>query len=118
MGSPSRTWCPTTTSTTTPTVRTTTTGRATTARGTTASRALPTTRRSTLRELQKRNILTMLLLSQGVPMIAHGDELGRTQGGNNNVYCQNNELSWIDWERAREHEVQTDFTARVTKLRS
>ena len=50
-----------------------------------------------LRERQKRNILTTLLLSQGVPMIAHGDELGRTQQGNNNVYCQDNELSWIDW---------------------
>ena len=50
-----------------------------------------------LRERQKRNILTTLLLSQGVPMIAHGDELSRTQRGNNNVYCQDNELSWIDW---------------------
>ena len=53
-----------------------------------------------LRERQKRNFLTTLLLSQGVPMIAHGDELGRTQQGNNNVYCQDNELSWIDWDDA------------------
>ena len=51
-----------------------------------------------LRERQKRNILTTLLLSQGVPMIAHGDELGRTQQGNNNVYCQDNELSWVEWD--------------------
>ena len=51
-----------------------------------------------LRERQKRNFLATLLLSQGVPMIAHGDELGRTQQGNNNVYCQDNELSWIDWD--------------------
>jgi isoamylase len=71
-----------------------------------------------LRERQKRNILTTLLLSQGVPMIAHGDELGRTQGGNNNVYCQDNELSWIDWDDAREHDVLTEFTARVTALRT
>ena len=55
-----------------------------------------------LRERQKRNFLATLLLSQGVPMIAHGDELGRTQQGNNNVYCQDNELSWIDWADARE----------------
>ena len=51
-----------------------------------------------LRERQKRNFLATLLLSQGVPMIAHGDELGRTQRGNNNVYCQDNELSWVDWD--------------------
>jgi isoamylase len=71
-----------------------------------------------LRERQKRNILTTLLLSQGVPMIAHGDELGRTQQGNNNVYCQDNELSWVDWDRAREHEVLTEFVACLTALRA
>jgi len=71
-----------------------------------------------LRERQKRNILTTLLLSQGVPMIAHGDELARTQQGNNNVYCQDNELSWIDWDDARDHEVLTEFTARVAALRA
>jgi glycogen operon protein len=71
-----------------------------------------------LRERQKRNILTTLLLSQGVPMIAHGDELGRTQQGNNNVYCQDNELSWVDWERAREFDVQTEFVAWLTALRA
>ena len=72
---------------------------------------------SVLRERQKRNFLTTLLLSQGVPMISHGDELGRTQQGNNNVYCQDNELSWIDWDAAREHEVLTEFTARLAALR-
>ena len=51
-------------------------------------------------------------------MISHGDELGRTQQGNNNVYCQDNELSWIDWDDAREHEVLTEFTARVIALRA
>jgi isoamylase len=71
-----------------------------------------------LRERQKRNILTTLLLSQGVPMIAHGDELGRTQHGNNNVYCHDSALSWVDWERARHNEVLTDFTAKLTALRA
>ena len=51
-----------------------------------------------LRLRQQRNFLTTLLLSQGVPMIAHGDEIGRTQQGNNNVYCQDNELAWVDWD--------------------
>jgi glycogen operon protein len=50
-----------------------------------------------LRERQKRNFLATLLLSQGVPMLLAGDELGRTQGGNNNAYCQDNETSWVDW---------------------
>ena len=73
-----------------------------------------------LRERQKRNFLATLLLSQGVPMIAHGDELGRTQEGNNNVYCQDNELSWVDWEagRTEENASLTAFTGRVTALRA
>jgi glycogen operon protein len=53
-----------------------------------------------LRNKQKRNFLTSLFLSQGVPMMVAGDELGRTQQGNNNPYCQDNEISWIDWARA------------------
>ena len=71
-----------------------------------------------LRERQKRNFLATMLLSQGVPMVSHGDELGRTQGGNNNVYCQDNEISWVDWEAARHQEVQTRFTSQLTKLRA
>jgi isoamylase len=51
-------------------------------------------------------------------MIAHGDELGRTQGGNNNVYCQDNEIAWVDWDDARENDVLTDFTAQLTALRA
>src|SRR5947209_8099113 len=51
-----------------------------------------------LRVQQKRNLIATLLLSQGVPMVLAGDELGRTQMGNNNAYCQDNELSWVDWE--------------------
>jgi len=59
-----------------------------------------------LRRRQQRNFLATTLLSQGVPMISHGDELGRTQGGNNNGYCQDNEITWIDWESA-----DTELTA-------
>ena len=71
----------------------------------------------TLRERQKRNILTTLFLSQGVPMLLHGDELGRTQEGNNNVYCQDNPISWVDWEDAKENWALTDFVAALSRLR-
>ena len=71
-----------------------------------------------LRDRQKRNFLATMLLSQGVPMISHGDELGRTQLGNNNAYCQDNELAWVDWEAAREDAVLTEFTARLAALRA
>ena len=71
-----------------------------------------------LRERRKRNFLATLLLSQGVPMISHGDELGRTQGGNNNVYGQDSELSWIDWDDARANDVLTRFTTSLTRLRA
>ncbi|MDQ6875270.1 MAG: glycogen debranching protein GlgX [Actinomycetota bacterium] len=70
-----------------------------------------------LREQQKRNFLATLFLSQGVPMLLHGDELSRTQGGNNNAYCQDNEVSWVDWKDAHQHDALTDFTALVAKLR-
>ena len=70
-----------------------------------------------LREKQKRNFLATLLLSQGVPMILHGDEMSRTQHGNNNVYCQDNELSWVDWDAAEEHWALLEFTQRLTGLR-
>jgi glycogen operon protein len=53
-----------------------------------------------IRERRRRALLTTLLLSQGVPMIRHGDEIGHSQQGNNNAYCQDNELSWLDWEHA------------------
>ncbi|MER7206779.1 glycogen debranching protein GlgX [Streptosporangium sp. NPDC000239] len=71
-----------------------------------------------LREQQKRNFLTTLFLSQGVPMISHGDELGRTQLGNNNVYCQDNELSWVDWSDVRENWLLLEFTRRLARLRA
>ncbi len=69
-----------------------------------------------LRARQERNFLTTLLLSQGVPMICHGDELGRTQGGNNNGYCQDNEITWIDWAEADAELLE--FTRAVSALRA
>src|SRR5215475_7575709 len=64
-----------------------------------------------LRLRQKRNLLTTLILSQGVPMLLAGDELGRAQYGNNNAYCQDNEISWLDWEKA-----DYDLLAFVSRL--
>ncbi len=71
-----------------------------------------------LREQQKRNFLTTMLLSQGVPMVVAGDEMGRTQGGNNNAYCQDNEISWVDWADVQENSILLDFSRRLSKLRS
>ena len=68
-----------------------------------------------LRGRQQRNFLATLLLSQGVPMIAHGDELGRTQLGNNNAYCQDSPLTWIDWTAA--DAALIEFTSAVARLR-
>jgi len=64
-----------------------------------------------LRARQQRNLLTTMLLSQGVPMLLGGDEVGRSQGGNNNAYCQDNEISWYDWEKP-----DTELLAFTTKL--
>ncbi|SOX52666.1 glycogen debranching enzyme GlgX [Mycobacterium ahvazicum] len=69
-----------------------------------------------LRARQQRNFLTTLLLSQGVPMICHGDELGRTQNGNNNGYCQDSELTWVDWDNADTGLLE--FTRTVSALRA
>ena len=68
-----------------------------------------------LRAQQQRNFFTTLLLSQGVPMLGGGDELSRTQQGNNNAYCQDNELAWLDWEHVDRDLV--DFVRRVVRLR-
>ncbi|MEA3216591.1 MAG: isoamylase [Acidimicrobiia bacterium] len=68
-----------------------------------------------LRRRQQRNFLVTLFVSQGVPMLCGGDELGRTQEGNNNAYCQDNELSWFDWENIDEDLL--DFTRRLIRLR-
>ncbi|BBY08515.1 glycogen debranching protein GlgX [Mycobacterium noviomagense] len=70
-----------------------------------------------LRARQMRNILATLMVSQGTPMIAHGDEFGRTQQGNNNVYCQDSELSWMDWSLAEKNADLLAFTRKATQLR-
>ncbi|MGB3440170.1 MAG: glycogen debranching protein GlgX [Actinophytocola sp.] len=70
-----------------------------------------------LRARQRRNLMTTLLLSQGVPMLLHGDEMGRTQNGNNNAYCQDNELSWVDWSLLERNGDLVDFTSAVVDLR-
>ncbi|MFD6415782.1 glycogen debranching protein GlgX [Streptomyces sp. NPDC060194] len=71
-----------------------------------------------LRGRQQRNFLTTLMLSQGIPMLAHGDELGRTQGGNNNVYCQDNATAWMDWDLDEDQRALLAFTRRAIALRS
>jgi glycogen operon protein len=69
-----------------------------------------------LRERQKRNLLATLLFSQGVPMLVAGDELGRTQRGNNNAYCHDSELSWMDWDNA--NLALLEFTRKLIRLRN
>src|SRR5690606_38514813 len=71
-----------------------------------------------VRERQKRNLLATLLLSQGVPMINGGDEIGRTQGGNNNAYAQDNEISWFDWDLDERASSLLDFTRMVVAFRN
>jgi glycogen operon protein len=71
-----------------------------------------------IRLRQMRNMLATLLLARGTPMLLAGDEFGRTQGGNNNAYCQDNEMSWLDWEGIDEkHESLARFTQRLIAIR-
>jgi len=79
----------------------------------------PTTKPSivALRERQKRNMLATLLLSQGVPMLCGGDEMGRTQRGNNNAYCQDSEISWVDWTLGKPQQSLLTFTKALIALR-
>ncbi|MCA9244141.1 MAG: hypothetical protein KDA32_09315, partial [Phycisphaerales bacterium] len=70
-----------------------------------------------LREQIKRNLLTTLMFSQGVPMLCGGDELGRTQQGNNNAYCQDNEVSWCDWNLNDRQKAFLAFTRRLLDIR-
>jgi isoamylase len=70
-----------------------------------------------LRERQMRNLLATLLLSQGTPMLLAGDEFGRTQKGNNNAYCQDNEVSWLNWAFDANQEARIRFTQKLTRLR-
>ena len=71
-----------------------------------------------LRARQQRNFIASLLLSQGVPMLLAGDELGRSQQGNNNAYCQDNQLSWVDWTPSPAQTSLLEFTRRLTALRA
>ena len=70
-----------------------------------------------LRERQKRNFLATLLFSQGVPMICGGDEISRTQGGNNNAYCQDNKISWFDWDLDERKKRLLDYTRHLIEIR-
>jgi isoamylase len=70
-----------------------------------------------LRERQKRNFLATLFLSQGVPMLFGGDELGRTQRGNNNAYCQDNDVSWYDWNLNDKKRALLEYTKRLIQIR-
>src|SRR5689334_5404795 len=70
-----------------------------------------------LRAKQMRNVLATLMVSQGTPMISHGDEIGRTQGGNNNVYCQASEIAWMDWSMCETNAELLTSARRVTTLR-
>ncbi len=80
--------------------------------GETAERAV-----GALRRRQARNLLATLLLSTGTPMLSMGDEVRRTQGGNNNAYCQDNELSWLSWEHSPDEAEMLAFTTRLLALR-
>jgi isoamylase len=71
-----------------------------------------------LRARQMRNLLSTLILSQGVPMLSSGDEIGRTQRGNNNAYCQDNELSWVDWQLTDKERAILSFTHALLSLRA
>jgi glycogen operon protein len=70
-----------------------------------------------LRQRQMRNFLTLLFVSQGVPLLAQGDEFGHTQRGNNNAYCQDNEISWVDWDLAQKNAGLVRFTRMIIALR-
>jgi glycogen operon protein len=70
-----------------------------------------------LRQRQMRNLLSTLLLAQGTPMLLGGDEFARTQRGNNNAYCQDNEISWVDWSLQDKNQSQVRFVSQLTKLR-
>jgi glycogen operon protein len=70
-----------------------------------------------LRERMKRNLMATLAFSQGVPMLSHGDELNRSQRGNNNAYCQDNELSYVDWEVDEKTQEYLDFVRQVLRIR-
>ena len=69
-----------------------------------------------MRERMRKNLIATLAFSQGVPMLSHGDEMGRTQRGNNNAYCQDNEVSWINWDLSPENRELLEFTREVLAI--
>ena len=71
-----------------------------------------------LRHRQTQNLMATLLLSTGVPMITAGDELGRTQQGNNNAYCQDSPISWVHWDTLETWDDLTDLTRKLLQLRA
>ncbi len=72
---------------------------------------------SSLRSRQMRNMIATLMVSQGTPMISHGDEIGRTQGGNNNAYCQDSPIAWVDWSKLDENAELLEFARKAVALR-
>ena len=64
----------------------------------------------------RRNFVATLLFSQGVPMLLAGDEMGHSQSGNNNAYCQDNDLTWLDWDLNEEQRAFCDFVKKVTRI--
>ncbi|WP_304116765.1 glycogen debranching protein GlgX [Mycolicibacterium bacteremicum] len=71
-----------------------------------------------LRARQMRNMIATLMVSQGTPMISHGDEIGRTQGGNNNAYCQDSPVAWVDWSKLADNAALLEFTRKAVALRT
>ena len=111
-------WCPTTRSTMRRTAKTARRRKPQPIMELAEWRARPTIPRvNALRLRQQRNFITTLMVSQGVPMLAHGDELGRTQQGNNNVYAQDNEISWVHWELDADQKDLLAFTSATIDLR-
>ena len=100
------------------TAKTIGTVRTTTTRGISVPKGRRTIRTSeALRERQRRNFIATMLVSQGVPMLCGGDEIARTQGGNNNAYCQDDEISWYDWELDDARKNLLEFTSRLVAFR-
>ena len=109
---------PTTTSTTKRTAKTTATASAQPVATITASRGRPTIPNPCQPIPPDANMLATLLLSRGTPMLLAGDEIARTQQGNNNAYCQDNEISWVDWEGAGpDGRAQAEFVRKLLMIR-
>ena len=115
--SPWRIWSPTTSATTRPTARTIETATVTTSPITTGWRADARPQGEQPAPAAERNLIATLLLSQGTPHFLAGDEMGRSQLGNNNAYCQDNQISWVNWQLRPEDERLLAFTRQMMALR-